>query len=83
MLNMTEQEVEAMLDRAARKGAKQALQDIGLSDQEAYGDMREIRNLLDAWRATKQTVGQTVAKVLTTAILTALAAGIWMNWGDK
>jgi hypothetical protein len=83
MLNMTEQEVEAMLDRAARKGAEQALQDIGLSDQEAYDDMREIRNLLDAWRATKQTVGQTVAKLLTTAILFALAAGIWMNWGGK
>lgn len=80
---MTEQEVEAMLDRAARKGAEQALQDIGLSDQEAYGDMREIRNLLDAWRATKKTVGQTIAKVITTAILTALAAGIWMNWGGK
>ena len=80
---MTEQEVEAMLDRAARKGAEQALQDIGLSDQEAYDDMREIRNLLDAWRATKQTVGQTVAKLLTTAILFALATGIWMNWGGK
>ena len=80
---MTEQEVEAMLDRAARKGAEQALKDIGLSDQEAYGDMREIRNLLDAWRVTKQTVGQTVAKLLTTAILFALAAGIWMNWGGK
>tara|TARA_R110002126_G_scaffold168541_1_gene317042 strand:- start:52 stop:303 length:252 start_codon:yes stop_codon:yes gene_type:complete len=83
MLNMTEQEIELLLDRAAKKGAQEALRTIGLSDQEAYGDMREIRNLLDAWRATKQTVGQTVAKVLTTAILTALAAGIWMSWGDK
>lgn len=80
---MNDAELENMLDKAAKRGAQQALKDIGLCDVEAYSDMKEIRNLLDAWRATKQTVGQTVAKVITTAILTALAAGIWMNWGDK
>lgn len=80
---MTEQELELLLDRAAKRGAQEALKSIGLSDENAYQDMKEVRNLLDAWRATKQTVGQTVARVLTTAILTALAAGIWMNWGDK
>ena len=80
---MTEQELELMLDRAAKRGAQEALKSIGLSDENAYQDMKEVRNLLDAWRATKQTVGQTIARVVTTALLTALAAGIWMNWGDK
>jgi hypothetical protein len=80
---MTEQELELLLDRAAKRGAQEALKSIGLSDENAYHDMKEIRNLLDAWRATKQTVGHTIARVITTAILTALAAGIWMNWGDK
>ena len=80
---MTEQELELLLDRAAKRGAQEALKNIGLSDENAYHDMKEVRNLLDAWRATKQTVGQTIARVLTTALLTALAAGIWMNWGDK
>jgi hypothetical protein len=80
---MTEQELELLLDRAAKKGAQEALKSIGLSDENAYQDMKEVRNLLDAWRATKQTVGQTIARVVTTALLTALAAGIWMNWGDK
>jgi len=80
---MTEQELELLLDRAAKRGAQEALKSIGLSDENAYQDMKEVRNLLDAWRATKQTVGQTIARVLTTALLTALAAGIWMNWGDK
>jgi hypothetical protein len=80
---MTEQELELLLDRAAKRGAQEALKSIGLSDENAYQDMKEVRNLLDAWRATKQTVGQTIARVVTTALLTALAAGIWMNWGDK
>jgi len=29
-------------------------------------------------------VGQTIARLFTTALLAALATGVWMNWGgDK
>lgn len=80
---MTEQELEIMLDRAAKKGAQEALKSIGLCDAEAYDDVKEIRSLLEAWRETKKTVGQTIARILTTALLAALAAGVWMNWGGK
>lgn len=75
------EKLEKIINRAAEQGAKQALKDIGLSDEEAYDDVKELRGLLDAWRATKSTVGQTVARMLTTSILTALAVGIWMSWG--
>ena len=78
---MTEQEIEVLIDRAAKEGAKQALRDIGLSDSEAYDDVKELRSLLETWRDTKRTVGQTIARMVTTALLTALAAGVWMNWG--
>lgn len=78
---MDQLELEKIINQAAQEGAKQALKDIGLSDQEAYDDVKELRNLLDAWRATKSTVGQTIARMLTTSILTALAIGIWMSWG--
>lgn len=80
---MTEQELEIMLDKAAKKGAQEALKSIGLCDSEAYDDVKEIRSLLEAWRETKKTVGQTIARMLTTALLAALAAGVWMNWGGK
>jgi len=75
------EKLEKIINRAAEQGAKQALKDIGLSDEEAYDDVKELRGLLDAWRATKSTVGQTMARMLTTSILTALAVGIWMSWG--
>ena len=78
---MTEQEIEILIDRAAKEGAKQALRDIGLSDSDAYDDVKELRSLLETWRDTKRTVGQTIARMVTTALLTALAAGVWMNWG--
>ena len=81
---MTEQEIEDLIDRAAKEGAKQALRNIGLSDEEAYDDVKELRSLLETWRDTKKTVGQTIARLFTTALLAALATGVWMNWGgDK
>lgn len=80
---MNDEEVRRLITEAAERGAKKALREIGLHDEHALDDVREIRGLLDAWRETKRTVGHTVARLLTTAILTALAAGIWMNWGDK
>ena len=77
---MNEAEIKLLVEKAAMEGARQALRDIGLSDQEAYDDVKELRGLLEAWRETKRTVGQTVTRIFTTALLTALAAGIWMNW---
>ena len=78
---MEQSEIEVIIQAAAQRGAKQALKDIGLSDQEAYDDVRELRGLLDSWRATKQTIGHTIARMLTTAIVTALAVGIFMSYG--
>ena len=79
---MTEQELESLIHKAAQEGAKQALKEVGLSDEEAYEDVKELRSLLDSWRATKTTVGQTIARMVTTALLTALAVGIYMGWGE-
>ena len=80
---MTEQELELIIHKAAQEGAKEALKEVGLSDEEAYDDVKELRSLLDSWRATKTTVGQTIARMLTTAVLTALAIGIYMGWSPK
>jgi len=59
------------------------LKEIGLSDKDAYDDVKELRGLLDTWRDTKQTVGQTITRIVTTAILTALAVGIYLGWGPE
>ena len=41
MTPLTPEQLEAMMDRAAKKGAKQALCDLGLADLDAASDIKE------------------------------------------
>ena len=63
MNTLTPEKLEAMLDRAAKKGAKQALCDLGLSDMDAASDIRELRSLLDSWRDTKKSIWKTLVQL--------------------
>jgi len=75
-VNMTPEEFEAMLDRAAKKGARAALEELGLHDQNAEKDLEEIRNLLSSWRDTKKAIWSTIVKVTTVAVLTFIAGAV-------
>jgi len=76
---MSSDVIEDMITRAARRGAKEALESIGLHDENAGDDMKELRNLLDAWRSTKKTVWSQVVKAVTMATLGAIAAGAFLQ----
>ena len=78
---ITNEELEAMLDREARKGAKAALASIGLLDDSAQKDITEMRSLLEAWRDTRKSIWNTVTKVITVSMLTFIAGAVWMNLG--
>jgi hypothetical protein len=78
-MDIKSEEFKLMLEAAAEKGAKKALADVGLSDEEAIHDVHELRDLLDGWREVKKAVGQTVAKFLTTLVLAAIAAALAVN----
>lgn len=80
---MTEAEMEAMIERAAEAGARTALREVGLSDEDANHDVKELRNLLDSFRSAKRTVGKTIVQALTTLFLAALMAGTYFNFTDK
>ena len=80
---MTEAEMEAMIERAAEAGARTALREVGLSDEDANSDVKELRNLLDSFRSAKRTVGKTLVQALTTVFLAALMAGAYFNFSDK
>mgnify|MGYP001142192578 CR=1 FL=1 len=73
---MTDQELELMLNRAAKKGAKEALDELGFHEPE---EVREIRSLLDSWRSIKSTVLHTTVRVITTAVLAAITLGGGLN----
>ena len=80
-ITLTVEQLEDMLDNAARRGAKEALRSIGLLDDDAARDIIEMRSLLEAWRDTRKSVWSTVVKVTTVALLTFIAGAVWMTMG--
>lgn len=78
---MIDEQFEAMVERAARRGAEEALRSVGLHDGDAVRDVRELRDLLLSWRLVKRSVIATAAKVGTAAVLALLAAGFWLRIG--
>jgi hypothetical protein len=56
---------------------------MGLHDEDAGKDVQELRGLLESWRDTKRTVNQTIARIITGAILFALAAGAWLHLANR
>tara|TARA_Y100000389_G_scaffold67260_1_gene63528 strand:+ start:4159 stop:4413 length:255 start_codon:yes stop_codon:yes gene_type:complete len=80
-IKLTPEEIETMLDNAARRGAKEALRSIGLLDDAAARDIIEMRSLLEAWRDTRKSVWSTVVKLTTVALLTFIAGAVWMTMG--
>ena len=81
-IKLTTEELEEMLDRSAKRGAKLVLRELGLQDETAAVDIREIRSLLDTWRQTRQSIWNTFVKITTIAVFTFIAAAIWMKIGN-
>ena len=80
---MTKEEMASLIEQSAELGAKKALRNIGLSDDDALSDVSELRGLLDSWRSAKRTVGRTIVQALTTLFLAALMAGSYFNFFNK
>lgn len=79
----TNDDIEAIIKRAAKAAAKEALKDVGLSDDNAIHDMKELRDLLDSWREVRRSVAHTIVKIITVAVLGALVTGVWFkNWSQ-
>lgn len=66
---------DELLDRAAERGAERCLAHFGLESGSAAKDIRELRDLLEAWRDARRNAWQTTVKVITTDILAALLVG--------
>ena len=75
-VRIPEAEFEAMLARAAEKGARRALANAGLEGDEAALNIRDLRALLDFIRLVRRTAVKTVVHVITTGVMLALLAGI-------
>lgn len=75
MLLLRKEDFDELLAHAAERGAERVLSHLGLENGHAARDIRELRDLLEAWREARHTAWQTFVKVLTTGILAALLVG--------
>jgi hypothetical protein len=69
------EDLDDLLTKAAERGAERCLAHLGLENGHAARDIRELRDLLEAWRDARRTAWQTSVKVITTGILAALLVG--------
>lgn len=73
---MNKEELLRIQTQAAEEGARLALKSIGLGDEVAISDIKELRNLLKAWQTAKTIMWQAIVKYITTFFLGALTLGI-------
>ena len=72
---------ELALRRIIREEMKSALKEVGLHDEEAGDDVRDLRSLITDWRGIKKTVLNTLAKAGTLFVLGLLMLGAWAKFG--
>lgn len=77
---LSEAQLEVLLERAAKRGAQEALAQVGLHDDDAGHDIRDLRQLLDSWRDLKGTASRTVLKWFIMMILGLLTLGAYVNF---
>lgn len=79
----TPDELKAMMEMAAQAGAKKALADIGLHDDDAGTDVKELRELLKSWKLTKREVWKTVVHWGTMIVLGLISFAVWVKTGGS
>lgn len=72
-------ELQELLQDAAEEGAKRTLARLGLDDDKAVQDMREVRDVLSAWRSARRVAWETVVRAVTVALLGAMVAGLALH----
>lgn len=77
----TEEKLEELIIRASRRGARQALEEVGLHDDGAGDDIRELRGVLNGWRVTKSTAWKTFVSWVTKAAIILFLTGLCVKMG--
>ena len=75
-MTLPQSDFEALLERAAEKGARRALADVGLDGEHAAEDVHDLRSLLSALRLVRTTAIQTAVRIIVTGVLLVLVAGL-------
>jgi len=78
-VQVTEAEIAAIAERAAKQAVDETLRRLNLSDDESGQDVHDLRELLSSWRSAKRTMWTTVVRSMTLFALGMLALGVVMQ----
>ena len=53
-------DLEKLIEQAAKSGAKKALAELGLDDNSAKKDLRDLRDLLASWQRIRQEASKSI-----------------------
>jgi len=73
--------IRALVEEASEIGAARALDRLGLSDRAAESDMRELRELIGAWRDAKRSVRSALIGWAVRAALAMMLIGMAVKMG--
>ena len=73
--------LRGLVEEASELGARRALASLGLEDAAAGKDMRELRDLLGAWRDAKKSAVQAIAGWFVRLLLALMVVGIAVKTG--
>lgn len=73
--------LRGVVEEASEMGARRALASLGLEDEHAGRDMRELRDLLGAWRDAKRSAVKAVAGWFVRLLLALMALGLAVRAG--
>lgn len=73
--------IRALIEEASEIGAGRALERLGLADRSAEGDVRELRELLSAWRDAKKAARGAVIGWMARIAMALLLLGIAVKTG--
>lgn len=74
-------DLRAVVEAASEAGATRALDRLGLHDAGAGDDLRELRQLLSAWRDAKTSARKAVVDWVVRGVLALLLVGIAVRLG--
>ena len=80
MNQVEEAALNAVVEQAAERGAAKALERLGLHEEHAGRDIRDLRDLIDAWRVVRGSALRSIGKIIVMALLGLIALAVYHRW---
>ena len=76
LITLSRRDLEALVERAAESGSRKALAAVGLHDDDAPGDIRDLRGLIDGWRSLKRTALKSLIGLIVKGFVVIVLIGL-------